>query len=60
MIELAYFHLRLGADKNTAIYWIDIVHSHQPSLHHYAVWLREHYMYVCRMLGVDATLVGAE
>lgn len=51
MIGLAYFHLRLRSDKKTAAYWIDIVHSYQPSLHQYAVWLREYYVYVCGELG---------
>lgn len=50
LIGLAYFSLRLRADKLAAARWINIAHSYKPALEHYAAWLRDYYTYVCREL----------
>lgn len=51
LIGLAYFSLRLRADKLTAERWINIAHSYKPAIEHYAAWLRDYHTYVCRELG---------
>lgn len=53
LIGLAYFNLRLRDDKASAAQWMSIVNTYTPSLNHYALWLREHYAYVCRVLEED-------
>ena len=53
LIGLAYFNLRLRDDKASAAQWMSIVNKYSASLKHYATWLRDHYAYVCRVLGDD-------
>ena len=53
LIGLAYFNLRLRDDKTAAARWMGIVEDYEPSLGHYASWLRGHYAYVRGELGVD-------
>lgn len=51
LIGLAYFNLRLRDDKTAAARWMRVVKTYEPSLGHYASWLRGHYAYVCGELG---------
>ncbi|MBA4501518.1 tetratricopeptide repeat protein [Marinobacterium marinum] len=47
LIGLAYFNLRLREDKVAAARWMRVVKMYEPSLDHYASWLRGHYGFVC-------------
>lgn len=51
MIGVSYFSLKLRNDRETAERCMAIVKRINPSMDHYATWLRDHYRWVLEQLG---------